>query len=112
MDDQRTDREGSSLKRLLLALSIIPVSLVGIYLTVIASLGIGMAVRDYDPQMAMFSTAFSAGIIFGIWGTIAASQYMRRLNVRLPRFKIRDLFVVMTTAAIILGLMSYMLNKK
>lgn len=111
MDDQRADRKSSRLVRLLLALSIIPVGLLCIYLVTIANLGIYMAYRNFDPEMAIYFAAATMGFIVGVGATVAFTQVLRRNKVRITHFRLRDLFVAMTMLAIILGLMSYVLNK-
>src|SRR5262245_16321715 len=112
MDQQKNNREGSSVNRLLVAFSIIPIVLLGGYLIVIASLGVGAAVRNYDPEMAMFFTAATMGFIFGVLITVVAMQVSRRCNVGLTHFRIRDLLILMATLAIVFGVMSYILSKK
>src|SRR4051812_18517434 len=81
MDDQ-SDQTGRGIKRLHSALGIIPLTLAGGYLAVIASLGVAMAVRNYDPKMAMFFGAATMGFIFGVGSTIAVWQFTRRYKVR------------------------------
>jgi hypothetical protein len=111
MDDQRTDRK-SGLKRLLLAMATIPVVLTVGYLAIIASLGVRMAVRNYDPEMASFFAAATYGFICGVAATIGATQFLRRYKVSIKHFRLRDLLLSMTILAITFGLISYVLNKK
>jgi hypothetical protein len=113
MDDQRTNREGRSIKRLFQLLLIwLPITGVGAFLAVIASLGIGMAIDKYDPKMAMFFVAASLGFFYGVGMTIATMQVIRRCNLRLTHFKVRHLLALMTGLAIVFGLISYVINKK
>src|SRR5436189_4529701 len=106
MDDQRTDRASRVIRRLLLALGIIPLTLAGGYLTVIASLGVAMAVRNYDPKMAMFFGAATMGFICGVGSTIGIWQFTRRYKVRFTRYSVRDLLVGTTIVAIAFGLIA------
>jgi hypothetical protein len=99
------------MKRMFLILSILPMGLLGCYLTVISVTGICMAMRNYDPNMARFFAAFGSGVIFGAGSVIVISQYKQRLGIRFRRFSLRDVFVVMTGVALFLGLISYVLNK-
>ena len=99
------------MKRLLWAISTIPMVLIVGFLALIAA-GVRMALGNYNPEMTMFFSAAALGFVLGVGTTVWVTQYVRRCHVSITHFRLRDLLLTMTILAITFGLMSFVLNKK
>ena len=82
------------------------------YLFVIASLGVQMAFENFNPELAIYFTAMTMGFILGVLATVAVTLAIRSGKLRLTRYSVRDLLIGLTLGGVMLGIMSYILNKK
>jgi ABC-type spermidine/putrescine transport system permease subunit II len=111
MDDQRADRTGGIIRDVFWWAIVFALLIAGLFGGVFAWYGFVAAAKNYDPALAMVLGAGTFGFITGTAYGFAMSFVVRRYRIRFTRYSIRDILILLTIAAIALGIALNVFNK-